>query len=83
MKTRKTRLQNCTILRTMTISQYTLNIVTGETREGQTYVTTEPCNTPLFTEDEMATGICRSCRSGWETAGNEFANEAERTRATS
>jgi hypothetical protein len=41
----------------------------------------EPHGTPLFTEQETMTGICRSCREGWEVEGNTFASPEERARA--
>jgi hypothetical protein len=33
-------------------------------------VRTEPCGTPLFTDEETKRGICRSCFSGWQVGGN-------------
>lgn len=42
----------------------------------------EPCGTPLFTNLETTTGVCRSCREGWEVEDNVFASPEERTRAT-
>ncbi|MGV6816144.1 MAG: hypothetical protein ACWA44_02605 [Thiotrichales bacterium] len=30
----------------------------------------EPCGTPLFTEERMEEGICRSCAKGWKVDGN-------------
>jgi hypothetical protein len=48
----------------------------------ETRVETKECDTPLFGDEERATGICRSCRRGWEVEGNRFATAAEKYRAT-
>ena len=71
----------CKIQRTKTVTRGTMNIVTGKFAWKAPEIITEPCGTSLFYDDERATGICRSCKHGWEAEGNTFANEEERARA--
>lgn len=77
----KKKFENCTILRRVEVNTYTFNIVTGKKTHVSSETVIENCNTPLFTEQERITGICKSCRSGYATRGNEFANESELQRA--
>jgi len=74
----------CTIMRTFVRGHYTLKLNSDEmpVRSGADTVHTEPCNIPLFADPERITGICASCRKGWEVEGNKFATDAERERAT-
>lgn len=72
----------CTIVRTIVVTHNTMNMVTGEMTAGRKETKTEPCNTPIFTDEERHTGICKACRQGWEVEGNKFASEAEKKRAT-
>jgi len=55
---------------------------TGKFEITGTEIVIEPHGTPLFTEAETTTGICKSCREGWEVEGSLFASQAERERAT-
>jgi len=73
----------CTIQRTKKVTRGTMNIATGQFTWKAPEIVTEPCSTPLFYNDECATGICRSCKHGWEAEGNIFASQEERKRATS
>lgn len=73
-----TRHTSCTITRTFVRKTYSfVDLKTPISAE----TVTEPCATPLFSEDEATTGVCRSCARGWEVPNNRFANEAERERA--
>jgi hypothetical protein len=75
------RFHSCTISRIVVRSYGTLNIITGKVGpmvRGEPE--TGPCNVPLF-GDDTASGVCRSCRSGWEHPDNRFASEAEKRRA--
>lgn len=72
----------CGIRRTASVTFGTLNMATGARVKRTTKIVTEPCGTPLFTDDERNAGICRTCSSGWEVAGNRFATPKERARAT-
>lgn len=71
----------CTIKRTMTVSHGTINMATGEHTTERTEVVTKACETPLFADKERSSGVCRSCRVGWDVEGNRFANENEKKRA--
>jgi hypothetical protein len=82
LTSKKPRYSSCTILRTF-VRTYggTLNMVTGEIKPGNRKETvTEVCGVPLF-GDDVWTGVCTSCRRGWEVPDNTFANDAERKRA--
>jgi hypothetical protein len=37
---------------------------------------TQPCNAPLFYEEEKRTGICNSCASGWDHPKNQLVDKA-------
>lgn len=45
---------------------------TGAYTEGRSEVVTEACNAPLFgtNRDDMARGVCGSCRKGWTHPDN-------------
>lgn len=70
----------CTIQRTFVRSTGILS--GGEFVEVKKETVTEPCGTPLFSPKQQATGICGSCRKGWEVENNKFATEVEKQRAT-
>jgi hypothetical protein len=72
----------CTILRTKFVEKYSFSMITGEAKLVSTETVVEEHGTPLFTDGETSTGICASCRKGWEVEGNTFANDEERARAT-
>lgn len=72
----------CSARRTFKRTHGTLNMATGKSTKGRSEVVTEPCNTPLFADEERARGICRSCASGWEHKDNKFASPKEKARAT-
>lgn len=73
----------CTIVRTFIRKHYTLTFNSDDLQPaGPDTVHTEACNIPLFADAERASGICRTCHKGWEVEGNQFANNAERERAT-
>jgi hypothetical protein len=76
------RHHSCTIVRTFVRTHMTLATDSGELREGHKETVTEACDKPLFLDTETASGVCRSCRSGWEVPDNRFASDAERQRAT-
>jgi len=45
-------------------------------------IVTEACGTPLFSDEEKRSGVCNSCRKGWEVKDNRFATAAQRALAT-
>lgn len=46
-------------------THYLLNPMTGvQSQQEETWVT-GPCNVPLFSDAERASGLCRSCAKGW------------------
>ena len=67
----------CGEIRVVQVTHGTLNIRDGKTRYGRTETVTQPCNAPLFSDQERATGLCRSCAAGWSVEGNRKATEAE------
>lgn len=71
----------CKIKRTMKVGHYSLNIVTGKKTRGKSEIVTQRCGVPLFSPEEEASGICRSCHQGWSVKDNKFANERERATA--
>lgn len=73
----------CSIRRTFKQTHGTLNLVTGRSKKERSEIVTEPCNNPLFGDDEIRRGICRTCSSGWEHKDNGFASPKEKARATS
>jgi hypothetical protein len=54
----------------MTITHGSFNLTTGEHKKGATEVVVRECGTPIFGDSGRASGICASCRKGWETEGN-------------
>lgn len=73
----------CTIVRTFVRQHFTMKFNSDDppTPAGPDTIHTEPCNIPLFAEPERTTGVCASCRKGWEVEANKFATDAERERA--
>ena len=67
----------CDIVRTAVVTSLdsTTMLPTGSRVE------TKECGAPLFGDHEYATGICRSCRRGWEVEDNHFATPQEKARA--
>ena len=56
---------SCHTLRRVLVRHFTLNLTTGAmTPAGQEW-TTRACDVPLFSDAERASGVCRSCASGW------------------
>jgi len=78
---RPTFYRTCTIVRTFKRITRTVNVMTHAWRDEKVEMVTAPCEVPLFCDDEMETGICRGCATGWEVGDNRFATEKERERA--
>jgi hypothetical protein len=38
----------------------------------------ERCGTPLYSQHEMRSGVCKNCMTGWEVVGNRFADSHAR-----
>lgn len=74
-----TTYRSCTVQRTFVRGHG--HLVDGKYVQESEETVTEPCNVPLFDDLGQQTGICRSCRGGWEAATNKFASEAEMERA--
>jgi hypothetical protein len=83
-KRKPTTYHSCIIVRTFERKHghFNLNDPEEPIVYDRTETVTGPCNVPLFSDEERASGICKSCRKGWETEGNVFASETERQRAT-
>lgn len=60
----------CTIRRKMMITQYTWNLATDEKKIKNQEWQIRPCGTPLFSDQERTTGICKSCAGGWTHPNN-------------
>ena len=71
----------CTVLRVKLVTHRTQNLVTGEVRDLGQETVTEACGTPLFSDRDRASGVCGSCRGGFEAESNRFASDEERRRA--
>lgn len=69
---------SCKILRKKHITESKINISTGKKKKGKSYDKTEQCGTPLFSEVEIKTGVCDTCKKGWEVKGNTFASKRQR-----
>jgi hypothetical protein len=63
---------SCEVERTIKRTHGTLNMGTGAYTVGRSEVVTEACNTPLFggKNEDMARGVCGSCRKGWTHPDN-------------
>jgi hypothetical protein len=70
------RYDGCTKTRRVKQTTLTLNAGSGETSETGSAWVTGPCGTPLFSEAEKQSGICRSCASGWTHPENYPVNDA-------
>lgn len=66
----KKAFQDCTVVRTVFRTYGTLNIETGAKIEDRKAWETEPCGTPLFSDEERAKGVCSSCAKGWNHPEN-------------
>lgn len=71
----QTQHSTCTVPRIVVVTHGTLNLATSETKVTGSETVTGPCNTPLFSDDEKSSGICRACATAWEVEGNKFAGE--------
>ena len=61
---------SCHTLRRVLVRHSTMNPTTGAmTPTGQDW-TTRACDVPLFSDLEQASGVCRSCASGWMHSEN-------------
>lgn len=58
---------SCEVERTFRRTHGKLNMATGAYTEDRSEIVTEPCGAPLFgtSRDDMARGVCESCRKGW------------------
>lgn len=57
---------SCTKIRRALRRHHSLDMATGVmTDTGYSEWTTGPCNTPLFSDAERTTGLCRACTDGW------------------
>ena len=63
-------MSNCKIERRVVVSHGTFNPMTKRSTIRSTTTEIRPCGTPLFSEREIKTGICKSCYSGWSVEGN-------------
>jgi hypothetical protein len=64
----KLRLHTCIVERTKLVRHGTFD--GDKLTYDRESIETEACGTPLFTDKEETTGVCRSCASGWQAAGN-------------
>lgn len=63
-------MSDCTQMRRMVIRRGTMDLATGTSTLDEGTVETRACGTPLFSDQERKTGICRSCASGWTHPNN-------------
>jgi hypothetical protein len=64
--TKKKYHTSCRIIRHSLVTHYTLALGKGgKTTMGKQEWETRPSNAPLFTDEEHASGACRSCTQGW------------------
>lgn len=61
---------SCQQMRRKLVRLGTLNLATGETSTPDEEWRDEACGTPLFTEEERQSGICKSCAGGWTHPNN-------------
>lgn len=64
------KVRNCTVLRRRLVTHSTVDILSGESTDTGIEWVEGACNTPLFTDQERTSGICRTCESGWEHPDN-------------
>jgi hypothetical protein len=64
------RFDSCTVVRRCLVTHGTLNIVSGAITESKSAWETKPCGTPLFGDDERASGKCKACAEGWTHPNN-------------
>lgn len=69
---KSTHLYSCPVLRRIYRRHLTLNLETGAERELGAEWVKEPCNAPLFSNDQGAR-MCRSCARQWQHPQNYFA----------
>jgi len=81
MARKKKQHHSCTVVRRKLVTRGTLNIATGVSEMGDGEWVTEPCNVPLFGDEERKIGVCRSCASGWTHEHNYPITEAEKITA--
>lgn len=62
---------NCKIERRVIFTHSVMDL-TGKITPRGTSTKIGPCGTPLFSEREIKTGICKSCYSGWSVEGNSL-----------
>jgi hypothetical protein len=61
---------SCTIERRCKVTRYRWDPVTDAKTDTTTEIVVGPCGTPLFSDDNRAAGVCRSCLKGWEVPDN-------------
>jgi hypothetical protein len=70
---RKTKVHSfCSQMRRKLVRSGTLNLATGKTDLPNEEWRDEPCGTPLFTDGERQSGICKSCAGGWTHPENSL-----------
>lgn len=71
MAKKRTLHHSCQTMRRKLVTKGTLDLGTGtlDMNEQGEWVT-EPCNVPLFTQEEKERGTCRSCNEGWTHPNN-------------
>lgn len=71
------RHHSCVIERRKLVKRGTVNMATGVYTEGSASWEIEPCNAPLFADDERARGVCLSCLGGWRVEDNSPTERGE------
>src|SRR5258708_4898468 len=66
----KKRYNHCVVERRMAMIYSNFSLLTGKTKVKERKTVVKPCETPLFSDREELSSVCRSCASGWKVKGN-------------
>jgi hypothetical protein len=70
-RTKRQAHHSCTVERRMLVTTTWYKAATGEpTGKVTQQWETKPCAVPLFSDEESARGVCRSCFTGWKVDDN-------------
>jgi hypothetical protein len=68
-------MSSCTVMRRIKVKAGLANPESGDINFTIGEWVTEPCGNPLFGTEEITSGKCRACASGWTHPLNQFATE--------
>lgn len=65
MTKKKPIFTSCTQMRRKLVTKQLLNLATGKFEDQGSEWVNEPCDKPMFLDEERVRGTCKGCADGW------------------